>query len=140
MAIKKKKEYLVNYLNDIRNSNQYRDKKISIMASRYGKLERILDVFHDKLGEEYKTIEEYRHDEFLYNRDKNYARYKFEKIKKEREVEKIKKEKTKEYLLVDGYNVIFATEELFIQKKADFYIKNPVECKITSNGQVYIIN
>ena len=84
--------------NDIRNSNQYRDKKISIMASRYGKLERILDVFHDKLGEEYKTIEEYRHDEFLYNRDKNYARQKFEEIKKEREVEKIKREKTKEEL------------------------------------------
>lgn len=86
----------LNRENDIRNSNQYRDKKISIMASRYGKLERILDVFHDKLGEEYKTIEKYRHDEFLYNRDKNYARQKFEEIKKEREVEKIKREKAKE--------------------------------------------
>ena len=73
---------------DIDDSNEYRDNKIRLMASRYGKLEKVLDVFYEKLGDEYKTIEEYSHDQFIYDKDKEYARDKFNKIKKEREKNK----------------------------------------------------
>ena len=70
---------------DIANASHYRDKKVSLMASRYKKLERVLDVFYNKFGEEYSSIEEYKSDEFIYEKDKNYARDKFGKIKAERE-------------------------------------------------------
>lgn len=74
--------------NDIVNATDYRDKKVSLMASRYKKLESVLDVFYDKFGEEYASIEEFSYDKFIYEKDKNYARDKFSKIKAEREKNK----------------------------------------------------
>ena len=70
---------------DIANASYYRDKKIGLMASRYKKLESVLDVFYNKFGEEYSSIEEYSFDKYIYEKDKNYARDKFGKIKSERE-------------------------------------------------------
>ena len=95
---------------DIRNAKEYRDKKISIMASRYGKLEKILDVFYEKLGDEYKTNEEYSYDKFIYDKDKNYVRHKFSKIKEERQ--KRNKEELKE-MLEETDNQISSTEDMY---------------------------
>ena len=96
---------------DIKNANYYRDQKVSVMASRYKKLESVLDVFYEKFGNEYSSIEEYSHDKFIYEKDKNYARDKFSKIKKERE--KSSKEEIEAMLQEkDKQNVITVEEEI----------------------------
>ena len=73
---------------DIKEATNYRDMKVSLIASRYGKLEKVLDVFYEKFGDEYSSIEEYSYDKFIYEKDKKYARDKFGKIKAEREKNK----------------------------------------------------
>jgi len=72
------------FLNDNRISNpvDYRDRKVSVMASRYKKLECILDAFYEKYGNVYGSVDEYRHDQEIYKRDKEYTRLQFGKIKK----------------------------------------------------------
>lgn len=96
---------------DIKEATNYRDMKVSLMASRYGKLEKVLDVFYEKFGDEYSSIEEYSYDKFIYEKDKNYARDKFSKIKKERE--KSSKEEIKAMLQEkDKQNVITVEEEI----------------------------
>lgn len=80
----REKDQFLNRERDIREATTYRDKSISLMASRYKKLESVLDVFYDKLGDDYGKQEQYKHDQFIYNKDKEYARYKFGKIKDER--------------------------------------------------------
>lgn len=78
-------EKFLNGERDIKDSNYYRDNKIRLMSSRYQKLEKVLDVFYERFGEEYKKVEAYSYDQYIYDKDKEYVRHKFSKIKYERE-------------------------------------------------------
>ena len=55
--------------------------RTKLMASRYKKLETVLDTFYKHYGEILQQYEEYKYDQFIYNKDKQYARMQFGKIK-----------------------------------------------------------
>ena len=55
--------------------------RTKLMASRYKKLEMVLDPFYKKYGQILEKHDKYRSDEFIYNKDKQYARLQFGKIK-----------------------------------------------------------
>ena len=55
--------------------------RTKLMASRYKKLETVLDTFYKHYGEILKQHDEYKYDQFIYNKDKQYSRMQFGKIK-----------------------------------------------------------
>lgn len=69
-----------NMIAGLSNSDEYIYNAISLMASRYKKLESVLDVMYDKFGDDYLKNENYSTDKYIYEKDKKYARYKFSKI------------------------------------------------------------
>ena len=77
---------------DIANAGYYRDEKVRLMASRYHKLEIVLDSFYEKYADEYENIEAYSRDKFIYDKDKQYVRDKYNKVKAVREEEKEKRD------------------------------------------------
>lgn len=55
--------------------------RTKLMASRYQKLERVLDPFYNKYGHVLEKYDAYKSDQFIYNKDKQYTREQFGKIK-----------------------------------------------------------
>ena len=80
LEAKRRKDKFLNKENDIKNSETYLDESIKKSALRYQKLEKALDAMYEKYGEEYKKIEEYKTDHYIYMKDKKYVHDKYKKI------------------------------------------------------------
>lgn len=100
-------EKFLNGERDIKDSNYYRDNKIRLMSSRYQKLEKVLDVFYERFGEEYKKVEGYSYDQYIYDKDKEYVRHKFSKIKYEREKSR---QRELEKMMQDNNQILLTSE------------------------------
>ena len=80
------------------------------MASRYEKLEIVLDSFYAKYAEEYTSIEAYSSDKFIYDNDKQHVRDKYNKIQAIRK-EEIRNKKELAAMIQEGSNQVITDED-----------------------------
>ena len=95
---------------DITNAGHYRDEKVRLMASRYEKLEIVLDSFYAKYAEEYTSIEAYSSDKFIYDNDKQHVRDKYNKIQAIRK-EEIGNKNELAAMIQEGSNQVITDED-----------------------------